>query len=159
MSAVVARGEASKPQRDGSLGAANRELNAEDVWKESIEQLLGRLAGRRIVVIAESVAAVEPGCIFVDAEQRSPSAGIDGDICFAEFNRVQGVPGGLVDVHISGDRGDGGYADVGCAESHDEGDGVVGSGVSVDEERAQHVSRIANRTQAASAPGLRYALC
>src|ERR1051326_5044491 len=44
MSAVVARGEASKPQRDGSLGAANRELNAEDVWKESIEQLLGRLA-------------------------------------------------------------------------------------------------------------------
>ena len=44
MSAVVARGEAGKPQRDGSLGAANRELSAEDVWKESIEQLLGRLA-------------------------------------------------------------------------------------------------------------------
>jgi Mg2+-importing ATPase len=44
MSAVVARGEVSKPQRDGAAGAANRELSAEDVWKEAIEQLLGRLA-------------------------------------------------------------------------------------------------------------------
>jgi Mg2+-importing ATPase len=34
----------SKPQRDGAGSSANRELSAEDVWKESIEQLLGRLA-------------------------------------------------------------------------------------------------------------------
>ena len=44
MSSVVARGEVSKPQRDGAAAAANRELSADDVWKESIEQLLGRLA-------------------------------------------------------------------------------------------------------------------
>jgi hypothetical protein len=41
MSSVVARGAVSKPQRDGAAGAANRELSADDVWKESIEQLLG----------------------------------------------------------------------------------------------------------------------
>ena len=43
MSAVLASGEASKPQHDGAA-AANREPSTEDVWKESIEQLLGRLA-------------------------------------------------------------------------------------------------------------------
>ena len=43
MSAVVACKEVSKPRHDGAASAATRELSAEDVWKESIEQLLGRL--------------------------------------------------------------------------------------------------------------------
>jgi P-type Mg2+ transporter len=43
MSAVVARGEVSKLRRNGAAGAADGDLSTEDVWKESIDRLLGRL--------------------------------------------------------------------------------------------------------------------
>ncbi len=86
-------------------------------------------------MIAEAVFAVEPIGAAERAFQRMGLAGENGDVGIAEFGGVEGVAGGLGERDVAGDDGDGGDADVGSAESHDDGDGVVGAGVGVDEER------------------------
>ena len=62
----------------------------------------------------------------------------------AEFRRVERVPGGLLHVDVTRDRRDGDHAHVGGAQGHDQGDGIVGSGISIDQEGARHGGSIAN---------------
>lgn len=81
--------------------------------------------GRRITAIAEAVAAVEPVCAVMRAGEWFFGAGENGDGGIAELGGVQGVGGGLGYRDVAGDGGDGENVDVGIAESHDEGDGVV----------------------------------
>ncbi|MGB2634239.1 MAG: hypothetical protein WAM58_09910, partial [Candidatus Acidiferrum sp.] len=56
----------------------------------------------------------------------------------AEFGGVQGVAGGLRDGDVAGDGGDGHDVNMRIAESHDQGYGVVGGGVGIDQEVAGH---------------------
>jgi hypothetical protein len=90
----------------------------------------------------QSVTSVKPRSASVSAEEGFFGASIDRHIHPAEFNSVERVAGGLLKVDISGDRRDGDHAGFRGAQSHDEGDGIVGGCVSIDEERARHGHRI-----------------
>jgi hypothetical protein len=93
---------------------------------------------RRIAAIAQAVTAVEPVGVIVGAGERFFGASEHGDGGVAEFRGVEGVAGGLRDGDVAGDGGDGEDVYVRIAESHDEGYGVVGGGVGVDQEVASH---------------------
>lgn len=105
----------------------------------------GCAARGRVIVVTEAVVAVEPGGGYVGAVERLFGAGENWDVGIAELGRVDGVAGGLVDADVASDGGDGDDANLWRAEGHDERDGVIGGGVSVDEELARHAGRIANR--------------
>ncbi len=98
----------------------------------------GGAARRRIVVVAEAVVAVKPGGVQVRARERLFGAGEDGNVRIAELGGVECVARGLVDVNVAGDRGDGEDFCLRRADGHDEGDGVVGGGVGVNEEVSFH---------------------
>jgi hypothetical protein len=44
-------------------------------------------------------------------------------------------------VHVAGDGRDGYHADARIAQSHDDGDGIVGSGIGINEEGARHARK------------------
>ena len=98
----------------------------------------GAAIGRRVAVIAEAVFAVKPVSGREFPAQGSIGPGIDRDIGATEFGGVQRVAGRLRERDVSGDDGDGGDANSGAAQGHDERDGVVGGGVGVDQEGARH---------------------
>ena len=98
--------------------------------------------GAGIAVISQPVLAVKPGCTLMGTLQRLFSAGKDRDAGSAEFRGVEGVASGLLNLDISRHGGDRDHAYVGSAESHNEGDGVVGGDVGVNQEGARHPRRI-----------------
>ena len=59
-------------------------------------RLLRGLFRRGIVVIAESVASVKPGCVLIGAKQRLRRARIDRNIRAAKFDGVESVARGLL---------------------------------------------------------------
>jgi len=58
-----------------------------------------------------------------------------------EVAGIEGVLRGLLDRAVAGDRRDPQYFDVGMLQSHEQGDGIVGRGVGIDEELAQRHAR------------------
>ena len=74
---------------------------------------------RGIVVISETIAAMEPGRILIGADERFIGADVDRYCGSAQFGRVESIPGCLLDGDISGDRGDRKHAYVGGAQRHD----------------------------------------
>ena len=89
-------------------------------------------------MISQPIATVEPGCILIATKQRFLRAGINRDIRSAEFDRVERVPRGLVDVDIAGDGRDRDHSNIRGAKSHDDRNGIVGSCVGIDQEGALH---------------------
>jgi hypothetical protein len=89
-------------------------------------------------VVAEAVFAMEPlgGAEF--AEQRSGGARENGNIGVADFSAIEGVVHPLGNGYITGDYCYGRYANRFGTKGHDQGYGVIGSGVGVDEEGARH---------------------
>ncbi len=110
-------------------------------------------------MFTESVVAVKPGGVFMGAQQRLLGAHVNRDIGAAKFDCVERVTRSLLDLDISGDRGDRDHPDVGSAKSHDERDRVVGGDVSVDQEHARHPRRIANEGGRSRLEGVLRALC
>ena len=102
---------------------------------------LGRAARRRIAAVAEPVAAVEPMRVVERAHQRRGRADEDGDVDAGDLGGQQRVAGRLFDADVAGDDGQPEHAHVGRGERHQDRDGVVGSGVGVDEEIAHGTDR------------------
>src|SRR5437667_5529872 len=128
-------------QRQGEIGeGSQRHQYDSKIRFDSLDDRIGgvrfsrRFTGRRVIVISQSVATMKPGCALMHSKQRFFSTGINRDIGSAEFNCVERVPGGLLNINISGDCRDCCNLDVGCAKSHDDRHGVVGGGVGIDQE-------------------------
>jgi beta-ureidopropionase len=103
-----------------------------------------RFLRRRISVITQTIATVEPGGILIGTQQRLVSAGIHRHLLAAEFDDIEGVACGLLDRHVPRDGRYGDDLNVGRAHGHDERDGIVGSRVGVNQEGARHARMIAN---------------
>ena len=95
-------------------------------------------------MFSEAIAAMKPGCVLISAQEWLVGAGVDGHVCCAEFDGVESIAGRLRDGDISSDGRDCHDANAGRAQRHDERDGVVGSGVGIDQEGARHGARITN---------------
>jgi hypothetical protein len=105
----------------------------------------GRAARRRISAIAQTVLAVEPFGVDVFAQKRLFRARKDGHAGATEFSDVERVAGSLGDAYVAGDDGDGAHVDIRGAQRHDQGDGIVGSRVGIDQEGPRQATRIARR--------------
>ena len=86
--------------------------------------------------------------------ERMLCAGINRHIGAAQFGGIQGVAGRLRDGHVARHDGDGAHLHIGRAQRHDQGDGVVGGGIGVDEEGSRHVDKIAQASLALCGAGL-----
>ena len=69
----------------------------------------------RIAVVPEPIAPVEPHRVLIAAQQWFLRARVDGNIGSTKFDRVERVPRGLLDIHISRDGCDRDHADIGRA--------------------------------------------
>ncbi len=96
---------------------------------------------RGIVVISQSIASVEPGRILIGAKKRFLRARVDRHTRLAQLYRVQRVARCLPHIHVAGNHCDRAHANVGCAESHDERDSVIRSGIRVDQKSASHARK------------------
>src|SRR3954447_16171649 len=92
-----------------------------------------------IAVLSEAVFTVEPVGDREFAKERRGGASKNRNFRVADFSRVERVVRGLRDRNIPGDDGYRCYANFFRTKRHDQGYGVVGSGVGVDEEGARHL--------------------
>ena len=60
------------------------------------------------------------------------------DFGIAKLRGVERITGGLMDVHVARNRGDGQNLNLGRAQRHDQGDGIIGSCVGVNQEGKFH---------------------
>ena len=100
--------------------------------------LLRGLSRCRIVVIAESVASMKPGCVLICPKQGLVRARIHWDIRAAKFHRIECVARRLLHINVAGNNRDRGYANIRRAQSHDERNRVVRRCVRIDEKGARH---------------------
>ena len=103
----------------------------------------GRTGGRRQVGVAHPIDAVDVLRRLCGPDQRAVTAGVHRHIARAgEFQGVQGVPGRLVDRHVTRDGGDGNDPAEAGRGGEDQRDRVVGAGVGVDDQGYGRVLRI-----------------
>jgi len=91
-------------------------------------------------VIAQAIAAMEPVRALVFALQRFFGTQENGNIRSAEFRRVQGIPRSLLYGHISRHRGDRQNGNIGRTKRHDQGHGIIGSRIGVNQEERFHAA-------------------
>ena len=103
-------------------------------------QFFVRLARRRVAVISQTVAAMEPMRAFVRAVQWFLRAHEDRNVRAAKFRCVQGVPRSLLHGNISRHRGDCQHTHRRRAQRHDQGYGIIGSRVGVNQEERFHAA-------------------
>src|SRR5277367_693195 len=82
-------------------------------------------AWRRVAVIAQAVASVKPCGAYMRALQRLFRAYEHWHARIAKLRRVERVPGGLLNIHISRNGGDGQHLNLWRAQRHDERYGVI----------------------------------
>ena len=99
---------------------------------------LGGPARRRVAVVAEAVPPMEPMGMLVRPDQRRGGADEDWRVRAGDLGGQQRVPRRLLDGDIAGDGRQRQDAHVRRGKRHQDGDGVVGGGVSVDEEVAHY---------------------
>ena len=99
----------------------------------------GRHPARQIEPdVAHAVAAVDVLSGLECELQRGGLADVHGSRRPAQLDRVQRVLHRLWQRHVAGDDADADDLDVGVAQRHHQGDGVVAGGIGVDEEWAWH---------------------
>jgi hypothetical protein len=59
----------------------------------------------------------------------------------AKFCRVESIASGLMDIHVSGDGGDGQNLDLGRAQRHDQRNGVIGSRIGINQKGRFHATQ------------------
>lgn len=96
-------------------------------------------------MIAHAVAPMEPTSIFERPQQRSLRAAKDWHIRAAKLSRVQRIAASLLYPYVACYYRDGRHCYISSFERHDERDGVVGSGVCVDQEGSRHFLKISAR--------------
>jgi hypothetical protein len=104
----------------------------------------GRLTGSRIAVIAKTVSAVKPSRVLIRPKKRLIGTCIHGNFGSAQLNGIQSIACRLLNINISSDRRNGDHLNVAPAQCHDDGYGIVGSGVCIDEEMSHGGVRITN---------------
>lgn len=92
----------------------------------------------RIIHVPEPVGAMKPASVCALAPQRTIRAGKHRNIGVAKFDSVQRVDDTLLEWNISTDHRDRRHAHQWIPQRHDQCDGIVGSGVGVDQESARH---------------------
>ncbi len=103
-------------------------------------QFFVRLARKRVVVVAQAVAAMEPVRALVRTIQRFFRAHEHGNIGAAQLRGVERIAGGLLNSNVSRNRGNGDHAHRGGTQCHDQGHGVIGSSVGIDQEERFHAA-------------------
>ena len=93
-------------------------------------------------MVSKAVATMKPGRILIGAQEWLVGASVDGHAGPAKFYRVEGIPGRLQNGDVTGDGRNCHHANIGRAESHDEGNGIVGGSVGINQEGAWHAGRI-----------------
>ena len=91
-------------------------------------------------MVSQAVTAVEPVSAFVSANERLFRAHKDRNIRATKFRGIERIPCGLLHGNIAGDRGDCQHTNMRRAKRHDQRDSVVGSGISINEEKGVHVA-------------------
>ena len=104
-------------------------------------------------MVPESVATMKPGGVLIGAKKRFFRARIDRDIGATEFHRIERIAGGLLNWDIPGDGCDRDHPDFGGAESHDEGNRIIGGSVGIDQKGVRHPRSIANQVEKIIIPG------
>ena len=137
-------GIARQRQRDIGQGTQRHQRQARLGVREPDDRVdrvlaLRAAARRRIVAVAEAVAAVEPMRVFVRARQRSARAFEHGNVRTGDFGGVKRVARRLFEPDVAGDNRQRAYANVRRRERHQDRDRVVGRGVGVDEKRAHGI--------------------
>ena len=91
-------------------------------------------------MIAQAIAAMEPMRALVRAVQWFFRAHKNGNVRATELRCVECIARGLLNGNVAGNRGDCQHAHGGRAQRHDQGHGVIGSGVGIDEEERFHAA-------------------
>src|SRR5438105_2593961 len=103
-------------------------------------EMLGREAA-----VAQTVMAVEVAGVERFAPKRPGGAQVNGDRrpALAQVGGAAGIARALFDGDVAVDDREGQYLHVRVPEGHEQGDGVIGGGVGIDEEAtASHRARL-----------------
>ncbi len=98
-------------------------------------------AWRRVAVIAQAITTVKPGRAHVRALEWLLRASEHRDVRIAKLRGIERVARGLKDIDVSCHGGDGQDLNLGRVERHDQGNGIVGSGVSINQKRTIHATQ------------------
>jgi len=90
-------------------------------------------------VISQSVLAMKPLRGAEAAGERLFSALEYRRVRTAELSGVERIPSGLLDSDISGHGSNSNHTGVVRTQRHNQGDGVVGGGIGIDQEGTRHV--------------------
>src|SRR5216683_3331955 len=91
-------------------------------------------------MITQAIAAMEPVRGLVRAMERFFRTRENGNIRAAKFGRVKRVARGLLNGDVSCNRGNRQHAHLGRTQGHDQSNGVVGSGVGINQEERFHAA-------------------
>ena len=91
-------------------------------------------------MVTQAIAAMEPVSALVRAIQGLLRAHENGNVRAAKFGGVECVARGLLNGYVSSDGGNRQHAYQGRAQRHDQGYGVVGSGVGINQEEWFHAA-------------------
>ena len=91
-------------------------------------------------MVTQAVAPMEPVGALVRAIQWLFRAHENGNVRAAKFGRVERIARGLLDGDVASNGGDRQDTHLGRTKGHDQGYGVVGSGVSIDQEAWFHAA-------------------
>jgi hypothetical protein len=76
-------------------------------------------------VIAETVASVKPGCVFIRTKQGFFRARVHWDIRATEFDCIEGIARRLPQFYVPGNDRDRSHANIWSAQRHDERHSVI----------------------------------
>ena len=91
-------------------------------------------------MVAQAIASMEPVSALVFAIQRFFRAHKNRNIRAAEFGGIKRVARGLLSGNVSGDCCNRQHTHLGRAQRHDQGNGVIGSGVRINQEERFHAA-------------------
>lgn len=91
-------------------------------------------------MVSQAIASMEPVRALVRAIQRFFRAHEDRHIRAAKFGGIKRVPRGLLNGNVSRDGRNRQHAHLGRAKRHDQSDGVIGSGVGINQEERFHAA-------------------
>ena len=91
-------------------------------------------------MVSQAVTSMEPVSALVRAIQRLFRAHENRNIRAAKLRRIERVSRGLLNGNVSGDGGNRQDTHLRGSQRHDQGHGVVGSGVGINQERRFHAA-------------------
>jgi hypothetical protein len=91
-------------------------------------------------MVPQAVSPVEPVCALVRAGQRFFRTHVNRNISAAKLGSVERISRALLYADISGNGGDGQNLDARRAQRHDEGHGIIGSRIGINQEGGFHAA-------------------